>query len=264
MNARVNGVELYYELRGNPQGERLVFLNGLLMDLRAWEPLLSWFTPRFHLLLYDMRGQGRSEKPSGPYPIRTHAQDLRELLDRLGWDEVNLIGLSSGAAVALAFAASWPERVRKMVLVGAYAHVDAVLHAKLRAWQEAAKLGSSFRFIIATPWVWGNEFLEKHPEIYARFQERAEEFSADAACALISGAGEHDVRKDLGKITAPTLLLVGEEDIFLPPRYSRVIAENMVNATLRIVPKAGHALPFEFPEVFAKEALAFLEGNYGA
>jgi len=264
MKARVNGVELYYELRGKPEGDRLVFLNGLLMDLRAWEPLLPWFSPRFSILLYDMRGQGRSEKPAGPYPIRLHAQDLHDLLDFFGWKKVSFIGLSSGAAVALSFAASWPESVEKMVLVGAYAHVDAVLRAKLRAWLEAAKLGSTLRFIIATPWVWGNEFLENHPDLYARFQERAEEFSPEAACALIAGAGEHDVRGELPRIRAPTLLLVGEEDVFLPPRYARVIAEGLPCAFVRTVAKAGHALPFEFPEVFAKEALAFLEGHYGA
>jgi 3-oxoadipate enol-lactonase len=264
MKARVNGTELYYELRGKPQGDRLVFLNGLLMDLRAWEPLLFWFSPRFSILLYDMRGQGRSEKPEGPYPIPLHAQDLRALLDFLDWERVSLIGLSSGAAVALSFAASWPERVAKMVLVGAYAHVDAVLRAKLRAWLEAAKLGSTLRFIIATPWVWGNDFLERYPDLYAQFQARAEEFSPEAACALIAGAGEHDVRSELPKIRAPTLLLVGEEDIFLPPRYAQAVAERLPCALVHIVPQAGHALPFEFPEVFAKEALAFLEGHHGA
>lgn len=257
---RVNGVQLWYELRGPKDGEPLVFVNGLLTDANSWAQQVPAFEDKYKVLLYDARGQGRSEKPPGPYPVRLHAQDLVALLDRLQIKRAHLVGLSNGGAALLHLALERPDLVKKLVIVGGYSHVDPILEAKLEAWLAAARISSELRFLVATPYVWSNRFLERNRELFNYFKKRAAEFPKEAAINLIVGAKEQDITERLGEIRAPTLIVVGEEDILTPVKYARLMQERIPNAQLYIIPEAGHAVPLEQPELFNRVVREFLEG----
>jgi 3-oxoadipate enol-lactonase len=257
--ARVNGVRLYYELRGPEEGEPLVFVNGLLTDTNSWAQHVPAFEDRYRILLYDARGQGRSEKPPGPYPIRLHAQDLAALLDLLQIKQANCVGLSNGGAALLSLAIERPDLVKRLIIADGYSHVDAILEAKLEAWVAAAKISSELRFLVATPYVWSNRFLEENRELFGYFKERAAQFPKEAAVNLIAGAKEQDVSDRLGEIRAPTLIVVGEEDILTPVKHARFMHERIPNSQLYIIPEAGHASPIERPELFNRVVREFLE-----
>ncbi len=259
--AWVNGVRLYYELRGPEEGEPLVFVNGLLTDLNSWAQHVPAFEDKYRILLYDARGQGRSEKPLGPYPIRQHAQDLAALLDLLGIKQANLVGLSNGGAALLHLAIERPDLVKKLVIADGYSHVDAILEAKLEAWLAAARISSELRFLVATPLVWSNRFLEENRGLFNYFKERAARFPREAAVNLIAGAKEQDVSDRLGEIRAPVLIIVGEEDILTPVKHARFMHERIPNSQLYIIPEAGHAAPIEQPEPFNRAVREFLEGK---
>lgn len=258
--AEVNGVRLYYELRGPEGGEPLVFVNGLLTDTNSWAQHVPAFEDRYRLLLYDARGQGRSERPPGPYPIRLHAQDLAALLDHLKIERANLIGLSNGGAALLTLAIERPDLVKKLVIADGYSHVDVILEAKLEAWLAASKISSELRFLVATPYVWSNRFLEENRELFSYFQEKAAEFPQEAAIDLIAGAKEQNVSTRLGEIEVPTLIVVGKEDILTPVEHAQFMHEKIPDSELYIIPKAGHAAPLERPGLFNSRVREFLEG----
>jgi 3-oxoadipate enol-lactonase len=255
----VNGIQLYYEWHGAADAFPVVLINGLLMDTTSWAFQVPAFSQDFRVLLYDCRGQGKSDKPQGPYPQAQHAQDLLGLLDALDISQAHIVGLSNGGTVAMHFTSDHPERVARLVLVDTYAHTDAVMRIKLDSWLAAVEAGGLYlRFDVAKPWVWGRTFLTNNPEIISTLRDRVEQADPEAGWALITGTLEYDIRDRLPNIPAPTLVMVGSEDVLTPPWYAQELASGIPNAELFIVPNAGHALTIERPAFFNALALTFL------
>jgi len=247
----VNNLDLYYEWHGNPAGPVVVFVNGLLTDTSSWGPHLPHFTDRFHCLVYDCRGQGQSDKPDMIYETAQHAADLAGLLDALGVEQAHLVGLSNGGAACLIFAAAQPQRVQSVTVAGAYAAVDTILRAKLTSWLRAMEAGGSpVRFDVALPWVWGGAFLAEKYEALQGFREKGVNLPQAPARNLIAGALVHDCRATLAAIRAPTLVIVGEDDVLTPPKLAREIAAGVPHGRLHIMPDCGHAAALEQPAAF--------------
>lgn len=239
-------ISLYYEWRGNPDGPVVVFVNGLLTDISSWEGHLPAFVDRYRCLIYDCRGQGQSDKPEQVYATPLHTADLAALLDALAVPRAHIVGLSNGGAAALGYAALHPDRVSALVVSGAYAWVSAILRAKLGSWVAAMEAGGSpLRFDVATPWVWGAEFLETHYEALLPYREKGVNLPIAPVANLVRGAMEHDVRAILPGVTAPTLVVVGEDDVLTPPKLARGIAESVAHGELRVLPDLGHAAALE-------------------
>jgi 3-oxoadipate enol-lactonase len=255
-------ITLYYEWRGNPAGPVVVFVNGLLTDCSSWEGHLPHFVERYHCLIYDCRGQGQADKPDEVYATRLHTADLAALLDALAVPRAAIVGLSHGGAAALGYAAQYPDRVSALVVSGVHAHVSAILRAKLGSWVAAMEAGGSpLRFDVATPWVWGAEFLEAHYEALLPYREKGANLPTAPAANLIRGAMDHDVRVLLPGITAPTLVVVGEDDLLTPPKMARAIAEAVPHGELLVAPDLGHAAALEDVPGFCRIALDFLARN---
>lgn len=260
--ALAEGVELHYAFTGDPSGPPLVFVNGLLTDRSSWAAHLPHFAG-YRCLTWDCRGQGRSSKPpADAYPVAQHGRDLAGLLDALALTgPVSLVGLSNGGAAALHFASAAPERVRALVLAGAYARTDMALRLKLRAWLAAmAAGGAALRFDVATPWVWGPSFLERHADQLASWRERGLALDLAAAGRLIAGAIEHELDDAaLARVRAPTLVMVGEHDLLTPPAMARSIADAVPVARLELLAGLGHAAALEDVAGFCRHARRWLD-----
>ncbi len=256
---KINGITVYYEQHGPHVAFPLVFINGLLADTTGWALQVPAFADYFHVVLYDCRGQGQSDKPPGPYSSALHAQDLLSLLDRLDIQRAHFVGLSNGGSVAMHLAVQHPERIARLVLADTFAYTDAIMQAKLQSWLTALEVGGpGIRFDIATPWVWGRTFLAYNQHLLVPLREKAAQADPEPIQTLIEGALLFDIRDDLHAIQAPTLIFVGEEDILTPPWYARELAYAIPNARLCIVPQAGHALPIEQPAMFNALTRSFL------
>ena len=257
---RANGIDLYYEFRGNADGPTVVFVNGLLTDTASWNAHLPHFTEQYRCLVYDCRGQGQSDKPDHVYETPLHAEDLSGLVAALGIEKAHFVGLSNGGAALLSFAATQRERVRAVVVSGAYAYVDTMLKVKLTSWVRAMECGGSpLRFDVAVPWVWGGRFLEENYEALLPFREKGVNMPIEWAMNLIKGAMVHDARADLARIEVPLLAIVGEEDVLTPPPLSRHIAESVKQGELCMIPGRGHAAALEDAVAFSQAALGFFK-----
>lgn len=94
--ARVNGIVLHHDVRGNADAPALVFSNSLGTDFRIWDEVAARLAGDFRIVLYDKRGHGLSEAPPAPYTIDDHVGDLAALLDHLGIARAAVVGLSVG------------------------------------------------------------------------------------------------------------------------------------------------------------------------
>ena len=251
-------VELHYKLRG--AGETLVFVNGLTMDTTSWKPLELHFDD-YQTLRYDCRGQGESEKPSGPYTPEQHSDDLIALLDALELSNVHLVGLSNGGLISMLTAGRLgAKRIKSVTTIDSLLSVDPILKTILLSWKAALVSGGpGLRFDVATPWVWGYRFLNEHLEDVLGFRDLAASADGMAVAALIDGAASFGSAREVWRTyKGPSLAIVGEDDLLTPPRYSKEIVEYAFNGRLERLLEAGHASPVERPEAVATLIKKFL------
>jgi 3-oxoadipate enol-lactonase len=257
--AEINGVALFYELAG--EGEPLVLLNGIMMTAQSWV-LQRRALGHFQLVMHDFRGQMRSAKPERPFTMQEHVDDLAALLDHLGIADAHVVGTSYGGEVGMMFAAQHPERVRTLTVIACVSEIGPELASSIARWAETARGASPEEFYDTTvPYNYSPEFVAAHPEIIAQGRARLsaqppEYFRAfgqllDAFCAL-------HITEDLDKITAPTLVIAAGNDRLKPLPYSRLIAERIPNATLLVIPHAGHAVFIERADEVNAALLEFL------
>ena len=254
-----NGIELYYELHGPPEGEVLALSNGVLMSTASWGLQTGVLSRAYRLLLYDCRGMWRSQHPPGPYSMDLHADDLAALLDVLQIERAHLGGISYGGEVSLAFALKYPERARSLIISSAVSHADAVLHGLIDTWIEAARAGDALRlFEVSYMLNFSAEYIERNRAAVENAAQRYQDLDLPAALELFECFKRMNLTADLHRIQAPTLVMVGEEDILKPRRYSEIIASRIPGAQLVVVPGAGHALCLEKPVIFNALVLGFL------
>lgn len=243
---------LTYRIDG--EGEPLVLMNGGLMSIGSWDPLIPTLSAQYRVIRFDFRGQMLTP---GPYAgsLAEHADDVVDLLDHLGLERVRIAGPSFGGEVAMLLAALHPERVSDLKVITATDYTtdemrrDAMEARGLAEGAAAGNVGDGaelFRRVFAA--TWSDWFLAKYPGL---LESRLQQVVAlppgfyAGAVAVIRMLDDLDLRPVLPSIKAPTLVIGGEFDRIFPPEHSRAIAAAVPGARLEIVPGTGHGLLFE-------------------
>jgi len=258
--AAVNGVSLYYETHGwEKDADVVVLSNGVLMSTVGWANQTLAVSSRYRLLLYDCRGMWKSDHPPGPYTLDLHADDLIALLDHLGVERAHLAGISYGAEISLACAIHHPDRVESLFLAAVAAAPDQLLQAQIEAWIAAAEREDpELLWSLVYPATFSPGWVAAHPKEYAAGRHQYVTLDTRAAVELLRAFLRFNVTGDLGRVTAPTLIVVGDEDALKPQRHAELIVERIYGAEFLAVPGAGHALCLERPDEFNTALLGFL------
>lgn len=248
--APANGIEIYYERRGD--GPRLLFFNGSGATLASAALLLDPFADRFDVLAFDQRGLGRTSIPPGPYEMSDYAADAAALLDHVGWETCRVVGISFGGMVAQEFAVTHPERVERLALVCTSPggeHSSYPLHElESMTPEELAAVGST---LIDTRFT--AEYLATHEADCTLAELAAQRRAAPSAGdvrrgerAQLDARSRHDVLDRLHRITCPTLITSGRYDGIAPPANSEEIAARVPEAELRCY-EGGHLFLVQDP-----------------
>lgn len=252
--ASVNGVDLYYELRGT--GPRLLLFNGSGTSIASSAPLIDRFAERFEVLVLDHRCLGASTIPREAPTMADWAADGAALLDHVGWETTCVFGISFGGMVALEFAVTWPERVVRLALActsaGGGGGSSYPLHtiADLPA-DEQERLRLHLADSRYTP-----EFLATHPfdqmlvdlAAAGRAMPKSEEQLRGERLQL-EGRRGHDVWDRLHNITCPTAIAYGEFDALAPPANSHALATRIAQHSLQGF-QGGHGFLFQDRNAF--------------
>lgn len=252
-----DGVSIAYVTRGDPDGEPVVFVHGLGADHEMWGPQLrSYQESGFYLVAPDLRGHGASDSVSS-FAIQDCADDLLTLLDELGLERAAVVGVSMGGTVAQRFAISNPDRVSKMVLVDTFSSVHGPI-ARLNA--RAAEIGLS---ILPPAWQW--RILESHfgaPD-QAALREYFRTMLFETEPMLLKQArravNQFNCTDELKRITAPTLVLVGEDNGTWFENLARETADGITDAQFRTLRNASDPSNLSAPDAFDDAVLPFLE-----
>jgi 3-oxoadipate enol-lactonase len=259
MEATINGARIHYSRQG--AGMPVLCLHAGVADHRMWEPQLQEFSKQFDVIAPDMRGFGRSELPAQRWsPIG----DVLGLIDQLHLKPVHLIGCSIGGGVAVDFAIEHGERISKLVLVGpgiSGTHFGA-RYPELFAESEAVEKSGDHQAMVeadARLWLDGPRRPAGHVKdpIRRLFYEMDSNFDSDWDSAPIEDI-DPPAAERLHEITAPTLVVVGDEDA--PPIFDAVelLMEKVPHARKAVIHDAAHLPNLEHPHEFNRVVLEFL------
>lgn len=263
--AHVNGIDIYYEQHGwDKPGDVLVLSNGVLMSTASWAYQTPVLSQHCRLLLYDCRGMWQSEHPPGPYSMAQHADDLAALLDALGVGRSHIGGVSYGAEISLVFALRFPERTRSLVVSSAVSQVDPLLRAVMDGWIAATRARDpEMLFRVTVPVNFSERWIAANAAALEAARQRYRQLDMDAFLELLLSFSQLDITADLHRISAPALVIVGEEDILKPRKYAEIIARDLPNSEFVVIPGAGHAVLWEQAPVFNSLILGFLAKQSG-
>ncbi|VCU70936.1 3-oxoadipate enol-lactonase 2 [Pigmentiphaga humi] len=245
-----DGTRIAYALHGDPASRRRIALvHSLAMDHTFWDSVVAHLGTDVAVAAIDARGHGRSGRPAGPYRVETFADDLAAVLDALGWERAAVGGASMGGSVALAFAIRHPGRTAGLGLFDTTAWYGASAPADWEdRGQKAVREGlASLIAFQETRW-FTDEFRSAHPDVVARCKEVFLANDVPAYLETCRMLGNMDQRGGLAGIAVPTRILVGEEDYATPVAMAQALADAIAGSTLRVLPRARHLSPLEYPQ----------------
>lgn len=256
----MNGVEVYAERSGNPDGPAVVLSGSLGSDLSMWDPVLPAFEERYDVIRYDHRGHGRSPVPDGPYEIADLGMDLLALLDRLGIERVHLVGVSLGGMTGIWFADHAPERLSSLVLCCTSAKLGPPEMWAERAATARTEGTTALVDAVLARWFTPN-LASGHPDVLARIRKMFVATPGEGYAHCCGAIERMDLRDRLDRIGVRTLVIAGSEDPATPVEHARLLAERIPGARLAVVPDAAHFAVVERPDAVTELVLEFLDSS---
>jgi len=231
-------------------GAPLILIHGVGLDLEIWEPLMVRLQPGRRLIRYDMQGHGLSAKPPGPYRLDDFVDQLDRLAGALGLDRFDLAGFSMGGLVAEAFAARFPERVRRLALLHTVHDRSPAERAAITqrlAQVEAGDLERSFADAVAR-WLTA-DFRKARPDLVSALERRlrANDPAAYLASYRVFATADAEVLSVVDRIHCPTLVMTGEHDVGSTPAMAKALAARLSTGTVSILPCLRHLTIVEAP-----------------
>ena len=265
--AQTNEIQTFYEMHG--EGPPLVLIHGGLVDHRMWQPQVKPFSEKNRVIIYDIRGHGRTGgSEQRAYSVQLLTKDLRALLEQLQVSKPVVCGLSLGGIIAQAYAASYPADITALILsdtaVSATLTPSDKLQTYLIGWSLAptvrlmgARRFTDYSFGLAKL-MRGETWFGQNAEAQAYVQEAMCTFDT-AEMAKIYGLLVRFRTPELDKIEAPTLILNGEHESRSVFRHAEYLQEHISNTQMTTIPGAGHLSNVENPRAFNEQVLRFLD-----
>lgn len=245
--ASINGTRLHYRLAGAPDGLPLILVNSLGTSLSIWDDMLSLLGLRCRVLSYDKRGHGLSDAPSGPYSLDDHVADLLGLAHWCGFKHFSVCGISIGGMIGMRLAAQHPGKVRRLVLCDTAPRIGTTQMWTDRIAQVRQGGMAAVADAVLGRWV-SPGYRELRPADFAGWRNMLERCPAEGYVASCASVRDADLVADVGRISVPTRVIAGENDLSTPPETVRQLAEAIAGAEFRLIRGAGHVPCIEQPE----------------
>lgn len=243
-------INLYYEEHGTG-AETLVFSHGLLWSHKMFAAQVAEFSKTYRVIVYDHRGQGQSEI-KGPYDLDTVAADAAALIRKLGNGPVHFLGLSMGGFVGMRLAARHPELIRSLVLLETSANAEPtenlpqykLLNGVVRWLGIIPPVANKvMKIMFAQSWLSN----PSNAQAVARWKREISVNKRSIVGPVEGVIYRKGVEEELSRISCPTLVLVGEEDVATVPEKAEFIQKGIAGAVLHRIKGAGHSSCIEQP-----------------
>ncbi|HJM49859.1 MAG TPA: alpha/beta fold hydrolase [Alphaproteobacteria bacterium] len=244
------------------EGEFLIFLHGIGGNRSNWTEQVEAFSRDFHTAAWDARGYGASDDYDGPLDFSDFARDLGRVLDHFDVDKGHIVGLSMGGRIAQDFFALFPERVKTLTLVATHSSFQdftpeerqRFIDLRRKPLVEEGKQPADIAPLVARSLL-GPFATEAQ---YRRLVASIAALHKESYIKTVEVTTMFDRSQELGSIDVPTLLVYGENDPLTQPEKGRRMADRIPGAEFVVIPRAGHLINLEQPELFDATVREFL------
>lgn len=259
----VNGANLYYEVTGEGT-ETIVFAHGLLWSGRMFAAQVAALQARYRCITFDFRGQGQSEVTLTGYDMDSLAEDAWGVITALQAAPCHFVGLSMGGFVGMRLAIRYPELLKSLILLETSADPEPEENVGRYRMLNFVARWFGLRLVASRvmPIMFGQTFLHDPARAVERelWKQRLVENDRIGITRAVMGVVEREgVYEQLSRITTPTLVIVGDEDVATVPEKSRRIQSQIGGSDLVMIPRAGHSSVIEEKTAVNQAILTFLD-----
>jgi 3-oxoadipate enol-lactonase len=247
------------------RGTPVVLLHGISNSGRAWAPQVAPLVQAgFRVIIPDQAGHGASARLTRPFTVMDLARDVRVMLDTMGIDSADIVGLSLGGMVGLQLALSSPDRTRRLVVANSFpSSASAEFRLMAQSWAAAfrAEDGPVARLEATWPLNVNESFRssEEGLRTYQVWHGVAATADGESLAHVAEGIVHFDVGDKLGSLTTPTLFISGGGDLMSPPAISRKMADAVPRAQYVEIEGAAHISNVDSPQQFNAAVVPFLK-----
>jgi 3-oxoadipate enol-lactonase len=264
---QINGANLYYEEHGAAQ-ETIIFSHGLLWSGHMFHAQIAVLKDRYRCITFDFRGQGQSEVTQSGYDMESLYADTVALIDQLGCSPCHFVGLSMGGFIGMRIAIRRPDLLNSLILLETSSDPEPKENiGRFRMLSFIARwIGLRIVADSAMKIMFGHKFLNDPMRATLKHEWR-ERMVANHPIgitrALAGVINRQGVTDQLGQITTPTLIIVGDQDVATVPAQSELMHAHIPNARLVVIPGAGHTSTVEEPVAVTTAITEFLPNPTG-
>ncbi|WP_261300239.1 pyrimidine utilization protein D [Sphingomonas alpina] len=250
---------LYYETHGSPGAPPLILSSGMGGSASYWRPNIAALAEHFHVIAYDHRGTGRSDRTVTPR-IESIGDDMLVLMDALNIPSASIMGHAIGGMGGLTLALDAPARVDRLVVVNGWGQPDPYTARCFDTRLSLLRHGGVRDYVHAQPiFLYPPQWIsDHHAELEQEEAAHIAAFPKEMVEQRILEAVRFDVIDRLAELIVPTLLLASEDDGLVPPGCSKRLGEAIPGARLETMKSGGHACNVTDPDTFDTLILDFL------
>jgi len=260
---RSGDAEIFYEVTGD--GLPVVLLHPFPANHELWTRAAQAVSPRYKLILPDLRGHGDSDIGEGPATMQKHAADLTRVFDDIGVDRAAIAGISIGGYAIFEFWRQQRGRVSALALFNTKAQADGseAKAGRLQAAADVMERGTEpFLEGMVQP-VIGKTTRETRVDLVQGALRMMRKMSPEDIAMVQRGMAERpDSVATLKTINVPTLVVTGDEDIMTGVAEAVVMRQNIAGSQLKVISRAGHYSVWEQPEEAGRILRQFLDTSY--
>lgn len=258
------GKKIYYEVHGT--GKPIILLNGIMMSTKSWGIFVDALSKDNELILLDFLDQGQSEKSDFNYSHDVQVEILKQLIMELGYEKVNIAGISYGAEIALSFAVKYDYMLERLLVFNASYRTSPWLRDIGEAWNLSADQPLNY-YLTAIPVIYSPEFYNKN---LAFMENRKKLLTAtvfsdksfmDAMIRLTKSSEDFNLEEQLKHVKTRTLIVSSENDMITPKEEQIRLHHLLENSDHIFIPGAGHASMYEKPALFITLILGFINAS---
>ncbi len=259
---KYHDLDIKYLVEG--EGKPILVLNGIMMTIDSWEPIVEPLKTHNTLIRVDLIDQGQSSKVDYDYTISDQADMIASFIKYLGYECISVMGISYGGYVGINLSSRYPNLVDRLVLFNTTAHVNQRDVEIFKTFMSAARGDNPYLFYLVTvPQFYGPTWFKtrvewmKHRELILVEFFKSKDYR-ETVYRLSKSCLSHDSRDKLKDITAQTLIAGGDEDSLFPYARQQYLHDNIKDSQLIKMANTGHVSPFENPWIYTSLTYGFI------
>lgn len=238
---KIDDIRIHYRIWG--KGEPILLLHGAMEYWKEWEHQIPALAKEYKVIAVDTRGHGQSTFTDRELSYELFADDMLQLLSKLGIDSINIVGFGDGGIIGMSMAMKQPDRIRKLIAIGCNISPDT---------------NAVYPFVLDKVKSWDYEKMAFYLQV--KFKENPNPLLLPAFAKrmqLLLLTEPHYTLDDLARVQCPTMIMAGDHD-FIKIEHTRYIYENLPNGYLSIIPAGTHYCNKEKYQVVNATILDFL------